>query len=389
MASDLAIFDAADVDTKKQSLRSLARAASRSLGVYNAGLSADSVQQKYGVSHVVKLASNENPLGASPQVVAALQADARFSAVYSDASSAALRRALAEHTGVDADNIVIGNGSEDILHMLALAFLNPGDRVVTLTPSFGLHEIFPRMMGAEVTLVGVNAHRRFDVEAWEAALSTPAKMVIFSNPSNPVGCMLDKQGFARVIDAAPLDCLLAIDEAYFEYCEGEPGYPDSLRILAEQPRPWIVLRTFSKAYGLAGLRVGYGLASHPELINLLNRVRTPFNINRGAQTAAVAALQDKGHVIDSIALTTAQRGMMATELAALGYDVAPSYANFLFFDCGRPSSELARRLLAYGVIIKPWTETGYENWIRVSIGSERDNRQFMDSLKKILAEETA
>lgn len=389
MASDLAVFDAADVDTEKQGLRNLARAASRSLGVYNAGLSADSVQQKYGVAHVAKLASNENPLGASPQVVAALQADACFSAVYSDASSAALRQALAEHTGVRADNIVVGNGSEDILHMLALAFLNPGDRVVTLMPSFGLHEIFPRMMGADVTLVGVNAQRRFDVEAWETALSTPAKMVIFSNPSNPVGCMLDKQGFARIIDAAPQDCLLAIDEAYFEYCESDPDYPDSLRILAQQPRPWIVLRTFSKAYGLAGLRVGYGLASHPELVNLLDRVRTPFNINRCAQTAAVAALQDKQHVIDSIALTTAQRGMMAAELAALGFDVAPSYANFLFFDCGRPSGELARRLLTYGVIIKPWRETGYENWIRVSVGNEQDNRQFMDSLKQILAAEAA
>jgi histidinol-phosphate aminotransferase len=138
------------------------------------------VRQKYGVTHIAKLASNENPLGASPQVVSALQADADFSAVYSDAASARLRDVLADYTGVSAENIVTGNGSEDILHMLALAFLNPGDRVVTLIPSFGLHEIFPRMMGADVTLVGVDQRQQFDVAAWEQALSTPAKMVILA-----------------------------------------------------------------------------------------------------------------------------------------------------------------------------------------------------------------
>lgn len=384
MASDPTAFNAA-----KECLKNLARPASRALGVYNAGLSADAVHQKYGVARIAKLASNENPLGASPKVIAALEADACFSAIYSDASSAALRAALAEETGVSAENIVAGNGSEDILHMLALAFLNPGDRVVTLIPSFGLHEIFPRMMGADVTLVGVSAQQQFDIEAWEQALSTPAKMVIFSNPSNPVGCMLGREGFARIINAAPQDCILVIDEAYFEYCENEPDYPDSLRVLAEQSRPWIVLRTFSKAYGLAGLRIGYGLASHPELVNLLDRVRTPFNINRSAQTAAVVALQDKQHVRDSIALVTAEREKMAAELTALGFTVAPSHANFLFFDCGLPSAELAQRLLTYGVIIKPWRETGYENWIRVSVGNGQDNRQFMESLKHILAEEAA
>lgn len=386
MASDLAVLDSA-FKKQQQLLKNLARPGARSLSVYNAGLSADAVQKKYGVTHIAKLASNENPLGASPQVVVALEADARFSAIYSDASSAVLRDALAADTGVAAENIVIGNGSEDILHMLALAFLNPGDRVVTLIPSFGLHEIFPRMMGADVTMVGVNAQQEFDVEAWETALRAPAKMLIFSNPSNPVGCMLNREGFTRIINAAPADCVLVIDEAYFEYCETDAAYPDSLLVLAEQPRPWIVLRTFSKAYGLAGLRVGYGLASHPELVNLLDRVRTPFNINRSAQVAAVAALQDKQHVRDSIALVTALLEDMAAELTALGFNVASSCANFLFFDCGRPATELAQRLLTYGVIIKPWRETGYENWIRVSIGNEQDNRQFIDSLKRILTEE--
>lgn len=388
MASDVAVSDPLFA-LQHQTLNNLARPTARSLGLYNAGLSAEAVRQQYGVTHIAKLASNENPSGASPQVVSALQKDAGFSAVYSDAASGQLRDALANYTGVSADKIVTGNGSEDILHMLALAFLNPGDRVVTLIPSFGLHEIFPRMMGADVTLVGVDQHQQFDVVAWEQALSTPAKMVIFSNPSNPVGCMLDKDGFARVIAAAPQECVLVIDEAYFEYCQDDPDYPDSLAVLAAQSRPWIVLRTFSKAYGLAGLRVGYGLANHPELVNLLNRVRTPFNINRAAQAAAVAAIGDQAHVRASVALVRVQRKCMAAELTGLGFYVAPSHANFLFFDCGRSSGEMAQQLLRYGVIIKPWREPGYEQWIRVSIGNEEDNQQFIDALKAILAQGAA
>lgn len=388
MAFDVAVSDP-QFASQQQTLNNLARPTARTLGLYNAGLSAEAVRQKYGVTHIAKLASNENPLGASPQVVSALQTDAGFSAVYSDAASAQLRDVLADATGVHADNIVMGNGSEDILHMLALAFLNPGDRVVTLIPSFGLHEIFPRMMGADVTLVGVDQQLQFDIAAWELALSTPAKMVIFSNPSNPVGCMLDKQGFARIIAAAPQECVLVVDEAYFEYCQDDANYPDSLQVLAAQSRPWIVLRTFSKAYGLAGLRVGYGLASHPELVNLLNRVRTPFNINRAAQAAAVVALGDQAHVKASIALVSAQRERVVAGLTRLGFNVAASHANFVFFDCGRPSSEMAQQLLRYGVIIKPWREPGYEHWIRVSIGNEQDNQQFIDALNAILAQGAA
>ncbi|PWC20866.1 histidinol-phosphate transaminase [Brenneria roseae subsp. roseae] len=376
-------------DVEHIDLQQLIRPELCALGTYNAGLSAEAVKQAYRVNHVAKLASNENPLGASPKVVAALQADAAHSAIYSDASSTALRMALADETGIDSDRIIIGNGSEDILHMLALAFINPGDRAVTLFPSFGLHDIFPRMMGAEVTLVGVDARQQFDVPAWEAALATPAKLVIFSNPSNPVGCILDKEGFARVIDAAPKNSVLVIDEAYFEFGKISADYPDSLRMLAAQPRPWIVLRTFSKAYGLAGLRVGYGLASHAELINQLDRVRTPFNINRAAQAAAVAALDDKQHVTDSIALIAEQRENMIGALRELGFTVVPSFANFLFFDCGRSSHGLALRLLTYGVIIKPWREAGYEHWVRVSVGNENDNQRFIDCLRQILREDAA
>lgn len=374
------------ISSAAQAVRRLARQQASSLGAYNAGLSSEAVRNRYGVTEIARLASNENPLGASPLVHQALSDLAQHSGIYPDPNSQALRAEIAALTDIAPQQVVIGNGSENILEMLCLAFINPGDRVVTLLPSFGLHEIYPRMMGAEVTLVAVTQALEFDLAAWRLALQRPAKMVVFSNPSNPVGCMLGRDDFLQLIAAVPQDCLLVIDEAYYEYCANQADYPDSLALLPLQDRPWIVLRTCSKAYGLAGLRVGYGLACDAELVALLDRVRTPFNINRAAQNAALAALRDRQHVADSVAWVSEARAAMAVELRALGLQVAPSSANFLFFDCGYPSVQIAEALLAYGIIVKPWHEAGYQRFIRVSIGSAADNRRFLSALRQVLAE---
>lgn len=369
----------------KDAINRLARHDALQLGHYNAGLSDDAVRQRYAVTHIARLASNENPLGMSPQAENALHASVALSALYPDAASRQLRAAIALRTGLTPEQVVIGNGSENLLEMLCLAFLNPGDRVVTLLPSFGLHQLYPQMMGAEVTLVPVNAEMEYDLDAWAQALRQPAKMVVFSNPANPVGCMLGRDAFTRLIAMTPRDCLLVIDEAYYEYCVADPDYPDSLALLHEQERPWIVLRTFSKAYGLAGLRVGYGLACHAELVALLDRVRTPFNINRAAQAAALAALDDDAHMARSVEYVTQQRDRLAEQLRAMGWFVAPSQANFLFFNARQESAVLAQRLLREGVIIKPWLETGYTQWCRVSIGSEEANQQFITALARVTA----
>lgn len=365
-------------------LHALARKDVLQLGAYNAGLSDEAVRKTWQVETISRLASNENPLGASPRVQQALQHSNPRSAIYPDAASGELRAALAVATGVTADCIAIGNGSEELLKLLCLAFINSGDRVVTLLPSFGLHQLYPQLMGAQVDLVPVDDQMEYDLPAWEQALSRPAKMVIISNPSNPVGCMLGQAGFQRLIDAVPADALLVIDEAYFEYCAGLAEYPDSLSVLRQQSRPWIVLRTFSKAYGLAGLRVGYGLASDAALVDLLNRVRTPFNINRAAQAAALAALDDQQHVRDSVAYVVAQRDWLTAELQPLVVQLAPSQANFLFFRIAGDGAELARKLLASGIIVKPWLEPGYRDWIRVSIGSAADNQRFIAALRQVL-----
>jgi histidinol-phosphate aminotransferase len=363
----------------------LARAEVADLPMYNAGLSSEAVRQRYGVTRIVRLASNENPAGASPAVARALTDLVSGIGVYPDASSTDLREAIGERVGVAADRIVVGNGSENLLELLCQAFLSPGDHTVTLIPSFGLHEIYPRMMGATVAMVPVTHALEFDVDAWCAALAVPTKMVLLSNPSNPVGCMLDDAQFRQIIDAAPDDTLLVIDEAYYEYATLAQGFPDALKVLHEQHRPWIVLRTFSKAWGLAGLRVGYGIASDNVVVSLLDRVRTPFNVNIAAQRAALAAWSDVEHMQHSVADTVRQRDVMARQLTAMGLRFAPSAANFLFVDLGRPNGPVTEALLSRGVIVKPWKEAGYERFIRVSIGSASDNAHFIKALTEALA----
>ena len=361
------------------------------LPAYNAGLSSDLVRQRYGVDHIARLGSNENPSGPSRAVVLALSGLAQSAGRYPDANCLALRAAIAGRTGVQQSEVVVGNGSENLLELLCLAFLSRGDRVVTLRPSFGLHEIFPRMMGAQVDMVPVTPAMEFDVTAWCAALAggpRPAKLAILSNPSNPVGCMLDAAAFDRIVRAAPAETLLVIDEAYYEYASQSPGFADALARLRQTDRHWIVLRTFSKAWGLAGLRVGYGLASHAGLVQMLDRVRTPFNVNMAAQMAALAAWGDPDHMMTSVRHTVAQRDLMAIQLGALGVTVAPSAANFLFLDLHRPNGQVAEALLSQGIIIKPWKETGYETFIRVSVGIEADNQRFIAALADILRQGT-
>ena len=368
-------------------IRRIARPEARDLPAYNAGLSSDAVRQRFGLDTIARLGSNENPFGPSPAVGAALRDMADAIGQYPDANSTALRAAIAARTGVEPADIVVGNGSENLLELLCLAFLSPGDRVVTLLPSFGLHEIFPRMMGAQVDMVPVTDAMEFDVDAWCAALgggARPPKMAILSNPSNPVGCMLDADAFDRVVRAAPTETLLVIDEAYYEYARLTPGFPDALTRLRAQERPWIVLRTFSKAWGLAGLRVGYGLASHAELVRMLDRVRTPFNVNLAAQRAALAAWTDADHMEKTVRETVAQREILRTQLRDLGVTVAPSAANFLFVDLRRANGPVAEALLARGIIVKPWKEAGYEHFIRVSVGAAADNRLFVAALADIL-----
>jgi histidinol-phosphate aminotransferase len=266
----------------------LFRAEARRLPPYNSGVSIEFVRQKYGIEHVTRLGSNENRFGSNPNVVFALKVAAETPHVYPDPDCTELCEHVANTLGVARDNIIFGNGSEALIEALCHAVLSSGDRVVTVAPSFGLHEIFPLAMGASVDKVPMSAAFEFDVPLLTRAVSRKTKMLIFSNPANPVGSFLDAAGFERLLSACAADTLVVVDEAYIEYVDS-PHFPKCLQILTDQRRPWLVLRTLSKAYGLAGLRVGYAIASDSQMVSVLKRVRSPFSVNASAQAAAAAA----------------------------------------------------------------------------------------------------
>ncbi|WEK51566.1 MAG: histidinol-phosphate transaminase [Candidatus Kaistia colombiensis] len=349
------------------------------LSPYNAGLTAEEVARRPGVSRVVKLGSNENPLGPAPAVRQALEASLQRIAVYPDPSGRALLAKLAARHGVSAERLVLGNGSEDLLAVLARAVLRPGDPVVTLYPSFPLHEDYARLMGAEVTRIGLTPQGSIDVDALVHAVAQPVRLVLFANPMNPAGVWLSPQDLDRVLDAVHPEAVTCLDEAYHEYAEGE-GYASGTGRLATHRGPLLILRTFSKAWGLAGLRVGYGLTNSAELKRGLDLARTPFNVNLMAQVAAETALAHPQSVAEAAALVQRERPRMQAAIEALGLRVLPSKGNFLFFEARRPSVELAEALLDQGVIIKPWKQAGYENWLRVSVGTEADNDHFLKAL---------
>jgi histidinol-phosphate aminotransferase len=222
-----------------------------------------------------------------------------------------------------------------------------------------------------------------DVDEVIAALTPGVRMLLFGNPSNPVGTSVTGDDLRRILGHLAPETLVIFDEAYLEYAVADPAYPDFHAVLAEFDIPWLMLRTFSKAYGLAGLRIGYGIASDPEIVHLMDRVRAPFNVNRLAQIAAIAALGDRGYVDTVVERTVAERERMRVALEEMGYPVAPSLTNFLFLNARANAAETARRLLSSGVIVKPWMEPAFNTHIRVSIGAPEANDQFLAAWKTL------
>lgn len=352
----------------------------RNLPLYNAGVSSDYVRTHYHVQDVAKLGSNENPYPTSPKVLAAIADAVPNIGLYPDPFCNDLRSLLSERLEVAPERFGFGNGSDDLISVAVETFLSPGDEVLTIFPSYGLHVIFSQSFGAKVRMVPLREDYSFDIPAFLAAITPRTRMIMFSNPSNPVGASMTADDMCRLLAAIPDNTILMFDEAYFDYGAIDPAYPPFLKMLEKSKAPWLVLRTFSKAYGLAGLRVGYAVASDASLINLTDRVRGPFNVNRLAQVAAVAALNDMDFVRECISRTTVERARIAGKLRDLGYQPAPSLANFLFFHAREDASELAKRLFPYGVIVKPWREPGYTEHVRVSIGAPKHNDQFLAAL---------
>jgi histidinol-phosphate aminotransferase len=353
------------------------------LSPYNSGLTIGEVMRRYAPAKIAKLGSNENPIGPSPTLTRMMQGGSEMFRLYPDPSGRELRQAIAARHEVEEDQIILGNGSEDLLSVISRAVLRPGDAVVTLYPSFPLHEDYATLMGASVKRVGVKSDLSIDVDALTAAVRERPRMLLFSNPMNPVGSWLSEGDLSRVLDATGDETLIVVDEAYAEYAEGE-DYVSSLPLLGRTDRPWMVLRTFSKAFGLAGLRIGFGIAGDPELRGLLDRVRTPFNVNGMAQAAALAALADEDHLAKVVALAREERARLANFLMGKRLEVAPSRGNFLFFNCRQNASAFVEGLLRQGVIVKPWKQEGFDTYVRVSIGSPSENDHFMAALSQLL-----
>jgi histidinol-phosphate aminotransferase len=346
----------------------------------NAGMNIAAARKHSGRNDIAALASNENPDGCSPKVLAAL-ANLDPSR-YCDPACLTLRDALSEKLGVSTDRIVVGNGSEEMIAAVCRAVLRPGATVATICPGFGLHEIEALANGAKVDKVAMRHDLEFDVPGIIAALAKAPAILFLSSPSNPVGPALDSKSLDQIVAAVPHQTLLVLDEAYFEYTDAET--PDGLGILSKSELNYVVLRTFSKAYGLAGLRVGYAVFSNERLARTATSSKTPFNVNAAAQIAAVVALDDEPWMKASVASMTEERTRVAGAVSTMGLKAARSQTNFLFIDVGLDSRDAFDHFLSQGIIVKPWKEKGFETFIRMTIGMPSENGRFISALQSLI-----
>jgi histidinol-phosphate aminotransferase len=350
---------------------------------YSPGLSIDEIREKYGLARVIKLASNENPLGVSPLVEKALTRTAPLAFRYPRAGNPALTSGIAGHFGLDPAGVVAGNGSDEIIDLLIRVLARPGvDNVVAFSPCFSIYVHQSRLCGVDMRRVPLSAAFTFDFEALLSVVDENTALVFVTNPDNPSGHAVPADELARLASRLPARTILVVDEAYADFAEPVPEHT-LLPRLGELPNV-AVLRTFSKMYGLAGLRLGFG-AMRPELADYLRRVRLPFSVNLMAEAAGLAAMQD-GHFL-ARTLETVRRGRkrVGEALSAMGCRVTPSFANFLMFAPPVDAARVFEDLLGRGIIVRPLTSYGLPDRLRVSLGSDEENEAFVTAMGEILA----
>ncbi len=347
-----------------------------SLLPYVPGKPIEELQRELGLARVIKLASNENPLGPSPKALAVLADAAKTLHRYPDGGAFRLRTALADRWKVSLDQVILGNGSDEIIGLLARAFLSPGDEAVMADNTFVIYKMEVTAAHGVPVIVPLKDGRH-DLTAMAKAITPRTKLLFVCNPNNPTGTMVSATEMDALMAKVPAHAIVVLDEAYCEYAR-DPHFPDGLGHVRREHNV-IVLRTFSKIYGLAGLRIGYGVTT-AEIAGYLNRVRPPFNTNSLAQRAALAALGDEEHVAKSRALNQTEMAGVRAGLIALGLQPLPSEANFLYFDAGRDGRIVFEALLREGVIVRHIEG----NHVRVTIGLPEENRQFLQALKQVL-----
>ena len=352
------------------------------LAPYQPGKPLDELEREYGISDAIKLASNENPLGPSPKAVAALREAAGTVNRYPNAAGTALKAALADKWGLSPANVALSNGSDEWVLLLCLSLADPGDEVIMAQGSFISYLLRATEVGAKVVQVPLKEYTN-DLEAMAEAISDRTRLVFVCNPNNPTGTMVDGAAMEAFLERVPERVPVVLDEAYYEYALN-PDYPRSVEYLRAGRQNLIVLRTFSKVYGLAGLRVGYMLASE-KVIDYMGRVRLPFNVNHLAQVAALAALEDGEHVRRCLEANEAAKEFFYRELTALGLRYIPTHTNFIAMDVGRPGTEVSGLLLERGFITTPTDGWGVPNHVRFSFGTPEENELFVAALKEMMS----
>jgi histidinol-phosphate aminotransferase len=352
---------------------------------YEPGKPVEELERELGIHDAIKLASNENPLSPSDRVQRAITDALATLNRYPDGSGYYLRHALARKHEVTAEQVVLGNGSNELIELLVRTFLRPGDEAVVPHPSYVVYPMIVQAAGGIRVMVMLKDYR-IDLEAMARAITPMTKMVFIANPNNPTATIVTADEVAHFMSKLPERTIVVFDEAYIEFAQG-PDFPDMLGYVA-QGRKVVVLRTFSKAASLAGLRVGYGIGD-ADAIALMNRIRQPFNVNALAQAAALAALDDEAHTLECVRTIEAGRHYLYDELHALGVKYVPSRANFILVDVGRSASDIYQRLLKEGVIVRPLTPFGMESALRVTVGTPQENRRLIKALRTVLGKNTA
>ncbi|MFO7952112.1 MAG: histidinol-phosphate transaminase [Bacillota bacterium] len=351
---------------------------------YQPGKPVEEVEREMGLKGVIKMASNENPAGPSPKAVEAMKTHAEKMHVYPDGNCYYLKESLAEKLGVKPDQLIFGNGSDELLSFLTLAYINPGDEAVMVTPSFSEYVFAMRLMGGEIKKVPLEEGTfEYNLNKVLAAVNEKTKLIFLCSPNNPSGTVIKKGDLDRFIEKLPEKVLVVMDQAYLEFAT-DPDHPDGIEYV-KKGLPVVALRTFSKIYGLAGLRVGYGIAPE-EVAADINRVQEPFNVNAMAQAAALAAINDEKHLEKSRQLVNESRKHLTDGFSELGLKPVPDQANFCFVDIKVDSKEAFQALLKRGVIVRTGDIFGFPTYLRITYGTIEQNNKLLAALKEVLEE---
>ncbi|MCL6591348.1 MAG: histidinol-phosphate transaminase [Firmicutes bacterium] len=356
------------------------------LPVYVPGKPIEEVERELGVSGVIKMASNENPLGPSNEVRQAIAQAVDRIALYPDAAAYYLKEALANELGVDPSALLTGNGVDEVNRILAETLFKPVDEVIIPKPTFSMYEFATRLMNAKPILVQGETGLGNDLAAMKQAVTSRTKAIFICNPNNPTGTIIKKNELSEFLEGLPSKIIVVIDEAYADFAD-DPEFPNGIELLKTgHYKNLVVYRTFSKIHAMAGLRLGYAVAD-PALIELMQRVKDPFNVNLIAQAAGIAALTSKKHIALSKELVQMGRRQFYEELAGLKVEYLPTQANFILIDCGQDSVEIYQYLLQNGIIVRPAHSFGLPNHIRVTFGTAEQNNRFFrffkEGLKKL------